>query len=178
MAKTNKYILPVGIAVAAAGAIFFFTRKANAADIAIEEPTVDDPDQPPPPPAKPTGGGGGGVAKSNPSVAFPYGSMDQALIAENGASLQHHAAWMEAVTEAMADLGQGDETSPSAEAIEQAKDELGINGNVASWLASRAYYELYSTGKIPPKSERKDGWKPYVDSWIRMHDFLKTMPWV
>ncbi len=112
-----------------------------------------------------------------PSEPFPYGSVELAIIAEIPVATAKHAAWMEAVSEAAGQLGV-EAGSPAAQ--EQARQNLKIppTQGTATWITDQAYNQLYSVGQIPPKSQRGPGWQPYVDSWIRIFDYLKTLPWL
>ncbi len=126
-----------------------------------------------------TGGGGGGggsaPAKSNPSVAFPY-SLAEAKAIEHANATAEHAKWFSVVIESQQEL---DKDVVDQEVIDRTREVLDIpkSQGIATWITDNAFRKMYpGVGKIPAQSKQGPGWQPYVDSWVRMFDYVKTLP--
>ncbi len=44
--------------------------------------------------------------------------------------------------------------------------------NLLNTISDQAFYEIHQIRQIPRKSERGDGWKPYIESWLRIREEL------
>ncbi len=170
LSRGAKIAIGVGVAAALGVATFMlWPRQASAAPVL-------------PPPGTGGGGGGGGAATGGAKVNAPPFPMPEAnaraLEASMGAA--EHAQWLAAVGEAMQAHGNGG-PNPTAQDIAAARSALGIPGNrpVADWLTDQAYKKLYPDARqIPGEASRGTGWQPYIDSWFRMRNMIRDMPWV
>lgn len=184
MAKKYSKYLPLGVAVAAGAALWFYTSKAKASPTPVGPigppgpplPPVEPPDPTPPgppvEPPKPTGS-----TKRN-APAFPF-TTSEAQGAEAGVAVGEHATWYATLTTTMEENGN-ETTTPSAEDIKDAKQKMGMGGrSVLGWLTDSTFDALYGKNiTIPAKANRGVGWQPFLDAWHRINALIKNMAYV
>lgn len=170
-ASTKKY-LPIGIAVAAGALLLYYSRKASAADKPVG-PVVPPVEPVPVEPKKPSG------SKKQDAPPFPH-SLAEAKALEHGQATAEHAEWMAYLGGIMEENGNpGPSPTDEDYAVARKRYQIPKWRTIPGVLTDEAFDVLYGSNiKIPDKGDRGSGWKPYLDSWVRMQDYLKKQTWV
>lgn len=93
----------------------------------------------------PSGGGGGGAKQNAPS--FPYTTSEARSVEQT---------WAIAFIAEECDASVGE----LPRSVDKISDDI--------------FYEMYGIRKIPGSGSRGTGWQPYIDSWIRIRDFVRS----
>lgn len=166
--KYQKY-LPIGIAVFAGGLLLYYSRRAIAKPVEpigpAPGPVVD--------PPQPAG------SKKKDAPPFPH-SLSEAKGLEVAQATAEHGEWLGFLGGIMEDNGNPG-PNPSDEDYAEARSRLQIPKwrTIPGVLTDEAFDAIYGKNlSIPDKKDRGSGWQPYLDSWVRMQDYLKTQNWV
>ena len=167
--KYQKY-LPIGIAVFAGGLLLYYSTRAKADPKKPVDPIGPGPVVDPPAPKG---------SKKKDAPPFPH-SLGEAKNFEFAQTNAEHGEWL-AFLGSIMEGNDNPGPDPSDEDYAEARSRLQIPKwrTIPGVLTDEAFDVIYGKSlSIPDKKDRGSGWQPYLDSWVRMQDYLKTQTWV